>query len=127
MFGRPDGGEVKPLSIGGHCRYQVGARQMADSDGKETNLHFCLLQKFSTRFSGGNYPCSVSSHTEGVVMAPWRANTASISFMSASEIDHPSAPALSSTSRGFRQPTKAVLTTGFDKVHRRANWGRLLP
>src|SRR5512133_657698 len=56
----------------------------------------------------------------------WCSKIASISARSASAIDQPMAPTLSSTSATVRQPTSAVLTAGCEIAPRRATCGRLL-
>src|SRR5262249_47031119 len=70
-------------------------------------------------------PSVSSTQPSGVGSTPWRAKIASISRRSFSAIDQPTAPTLSSTSRTVRQPTSAVLMSGFAVVQRRASCGRL--
>src|SRR5579885_2147851 len=91
--------------------------------------HWALSPEFPPARAGKRelVAYSVSSHTSGIALTPCRAKIASISFMSASEIDHPIAPTLSLTSRSLRHPTSAVLIIGFDSVQRSANCGSVLP
>ena len=67
-----------------------------------------------------------SIQKSGVVSTPWRAKIASISARSASLIDQPTAPTLSSTSATVRQPTSAVLTAGCEIAQRSASCGEAL-
>src|SRR5262249_18319020 len=74
----------------------------------------------------GRHHSDSSIQNSGTVSTPWRSKIASISARSASLIDQPTAPALSSTSATVRQPTSAVLTAGCEIAQRSASCGRLL-
>src|SRR5262249_51222846 len=125
IVGQPLLGPIPQPGRLGDVRIAVEGRKGFGHGCKFLNRH-CRTSQIAIAIISNRSRYSVSSHASGSAFTPLRAKIASISFMSASEMFHPTAPTLSLTSRSLRHPTSAVLITGFESVQRSANWGRVL-